>query len=1031
MPVAESTVEEALLYWLRGDLGWDSVAGPEIAPDGSTPERQSWNSVILEDRLHRALGNINPHLPPQAIDDALRRVSVPSGATLLANNQAFHRMLMDGVPVEFPGQDGRIVGDRARLLDLENLDRNDWLAVNQFSVVEGQYTRRPDVVLFINGIPLVVIELKNVADPSATQLDAYNQLQTYKAQIPSLFTCNELLVISDGSEAGLGTLTSGFRRFMPWKTIDGEVEVSGYNQLEVLARGVFDRRRLLDLLTSFIVFENDGAVVSKKVAAYHQYWAVNKAIDCTLLAASPDGDRRVGVVWHTQGSGKSLSMVFYAGKVIRHPAMQNPTLIVLTDRNDLDDQLYNAFTLAIDLLPEAPQQARNRQDLKRLIQVASGGIVFTTVQKFAVNGDGSYPLLSDRHNIVVITDEAHRSQYDFVDGFAHNIRQGLPNASFIGFTGTPIEVGDRVTRNVFGDYIDIYDVAQAVEDGATVPIYYEGRLAEIDLDPSLQPQIDPDFEEITETEEEATKRRLQTKWARIEAVVGTERRLEAIAADIVSHFEARSSSMDGKGMIVCMSRRICADLYNTIVGLRPDWHADSDMEGRIKVVITGSASDPSELRTHIRNKVRNEAIKQRLKDPTDPLFLVIVRDMWLTGFDAPCLHTMYVDKPMKGHTLMQAIARVNRVFKDKPGGLVVDYIGLGEALKRAFRDYTDSKGRGEVAIDVGAAVATLQEKLEVCRSLLYGFDYEGYRSDDPARRLGAITGALDYLEGKENGRERFVVASGALLKAFRLAGATPDALRARDEVAFLLAVRGRFQKLTASQQTTGDELDFAIGQLVSKAVISGGVKDLFAEAGIDRPDISLFDDEFLSEVRDLPYRNLAVAALERLLREEIKIRSHRNVVEARRFSEMLDASMRKYHNRSIEAAQVVLELVEMAKEFRVLAERGAKLNLTDDELAFYDALATNDSAVELMSDETLRAMARELASTLQNSVTVDWAVRESARAALRLQVKRLLRKYRYPPDQQDAATHLVLEQAEVLCEHWTASSSDSFRHRFP
>lgn len=1014
----ESTVEDALLTWLQKDLGWQYVQGQDIAPDGISPERDSFGVVVLADRLRSALVRLNPELPSAALDDAFRRVTVPSGATMLASNRAFHRMLRDGVPVEYLNQGGRIVGDRALLFDPEKIEDNDWLAVNQFTVVEGQHTRRPDVVLFVNGLPLVLIELKNLADENATQRDAYNQIQTYKEQIPSIFLWNSLLVISDGAEAGMGTLTSDLQRFMPWKTVDGSTEIGGFNQLEVLAKGVFERRRFLDIISGFIAFETDGAIAAKKVAAYHQYWAVNKAVEATLHASAPAGDHRIGVVWHTQGSGKSLSMAFYASKIIRHPAMQNPTLVVLTDRNDLDDQLFNAFALASDLLPEAPQQAQSKEDLKRLLQVASGGIIFTTVQKFGRNGPDTSPLMSDRRNIVVITDEAHRSQYDFVDGFARNIREALPNASFIGFTGTPIESGDRITRSVFGDYIDIYDIAQAVEDGATVPIYYEGRLAEIELDPTLRPQIDPDFEEVTESEDRDAKKKLQTKWARIEAVVGSEKRLRAIAKDIVDHLEARHRAMAGKVMVVCMSRRICADLYSQITALRPEWHSHSDANGAIKVVITGSASDPGNLRPHIRNKVRNEVIKQRLKDPEDPLQMVIVRDMWLTGFDAPCLHTMYIDKPMKGHSLMQAIARVNRVFKDKPGGLIVDYLGLGEALKLAFHDYTESKGRGEVAIDVGQAVAALQERLEVCQGILHGFDYKGFRSTHATAQLAAMTGAIDFIEGQDDGSERFMAAAGGLLKAFRLAGASQEALVLRDEVAFLLGIRGRLRKLTATQQLSTDEIDFAIGQIVSKAVMSGGVKDIFAEAGIDRPNISLVDDEFLAEVRNMPHRNLAAAALERLLRDEIKIRSKQNVVEARKFSEMLEATMRKYHNRSIEAAQVVLELVEMAKEFRRMAERGVELNLTADELAFYDALVTNESAVRQMGDGTLQAMAREIASTLQNSVTVDWAIKDTVRAALRLKVKGLLRRYKYPPDEQETATQLVLEQAEVLAEHW-------------
>lgn len=1016
MTFAESDLEEALLAWLR-EMDWDYRAGPELAPDSTVAERGSWDDVLLRSRLRAALRRLNPHLLEPALDDAYRRIAIPRGSTTEAINHSFHQMLTDGIPVEYIGPDGRIVGDRARVIDVDHIGANDWLAVNQLTIIEGSHNRRPDVVLYINGIPLVVIELKKLGDEDATIRGAFNQLQTYRQQIPTIFEWNELLVISDGVEARIATTTSGFERFMPWKTIDGSREHGGHDQLEVLMRGVFDHGRLLEIVRDFVLFEVDGPKVTKKVAGYHQYWAVRKALEATIAASSPEGDRRVGVVWHTQGSGKSLSMVFYSGKLIRDPRMRNPTLVVLTDRNDLDSQLLGAFAVAQDLIP-SPRQAESGEDLMNLLQVESGGVIFTTAQKFSTKHGERYPRLSERRNIVVITDEAHRTQYDFIDGFARHIRDALPNASFIGFTGTPIESGDRITKSVFGDYIDVYDIAQAVEDGATVRIYYEGRLVKLDIEPALRDRLDEDVEDVIDTEEETVRRHVNSKWARIEALVGTENRLRDIAKDLLQHFENRVAAMPGKALVVCMSRRICVDLYDQIVSLRPDWHAEKDTEGSIKVVMTGSASDPLKFQAHLRNKQRNEAIKARLKSEDDSLKIVIVQSMWLTGFDAPVLHTMYLDKPMRGHGLMQAIARVNRVFKDKPGGLVVDYLGLGQALKRAIADYTNSNGRGEVAIDLSLAVRALQEKLEVVQGIIHPFDYSGAFSTDPKAKYRAAVNGLDKVTSDDDIRARFMAASRDLLTAFKLAGASPEALQRRDEVAYFLGLRGSLLRITPEGRMSSEDLDMAMGQILSRAVMAEGVVDIFKQAGIERPDISLVSDAFLEEVGHLPQRNLAVAALEKLLSDEIKIRAKRNIVEARKFSEMLEKTMVKYHNRVIEAAQVVMELVAMAREFRSMMERGQKLNLTEEELAFYDALATNGSAASLMGDETLSAIARELSSKIRNSVTVDWAVKEQVKAQLRIDVKMLLRKYRYPPDQTEMATALVLRQAEVLADHW-------------
>jgi len=1017
----EGAVERVMIELLK-ELGWTHLHGTVIAPDGSQLERSSYADTVLVGRLRDAIKRLNPLLPNEAHDAAFRAAIRPSGTTVLTRNRAFHRMLTDGVPVEFRGKDGKIRGDRGRLFDIDDLRKNDWLVVNQFTVeIAGPNggNRRPDIVLFVNGLPLVIVELKNPADPDATMQDAFNQLRTYQDQVPDIFSHNEALVITDGIEASMGTITSDFGRFMAWKTIDGRKEQSGADQMETMVRGALSPERLLDLVSGYVAFEDGVSETQKKMAAYHQYWAVRKAVESTAEAAAVKGDRRAGVVWHTQGSGKSLSMIFYTAGLIRDPRFRNPTIVVITDRNDLDGQLFGNFASVPDLIP-APEQAEDRQDLRDRLKRASGGVVFTTIQKFsAEEGETDYPTLSERDNIIVIADEAHRSQYELLKrgGFARNVRLALPNASFIGFTGTPIETADRITRAVFGDYIDIYDIEQSVRDHATVPISYEARIAEVDLDPKYRPHIDPDFEEVTEAEETGVKRKMESRWSRIEAVVGTQERLAAIAADIVQHFEKRLDAMEGKAMVVCMSRRIAASLYAEIIKLRPGWHDEDDTKGNLKVIVTGSASDPAELQPHVRNKRRNAVIQARLKDPVDPLRMVIVRDMWLTGFDCPPLHTLYVDKPMKGHTLMQAIARVNRVFKTKPGGLVVDYIGLGEWLKQAVRDYTASKGGGEPVIDISVAVAAFNEKLGVCRDIFHGHDYSKFIGGSEQAQLRTLVKALEFVEANQL-RERVIAAAGALLQAFRLAGTENEVLSRRDEVAFFLAVRGRLLKLSSRQKLSADELDFKVGQIVSRAVVSGGVKDIFAEAGLAHPNLSIVDEQFLAEVRELPEKNLAAAALERLLRDEIKIRLRRSVVDSARFSERLDATMRKYHNRTIEAAQVVLELIEMARDLEARVQRGEELGLNEDELAFYDALSDNQSAVEVMGDEVLGKLARELTSTLRRSVSVDWSLRESVRARLRIEVKQLLRKYRYPPDAQDGATELVLKQAEALGDEW-------------
>jgi len=1045
----ESTVEQAALSWLES-LGYRILSGPEIAPGELQAERDNYGQVVLERRLRQALQRLNPQVPSDALEEAFHKLTRPDSPALVANNHAVHKYLVEGVPVECQRADGSIGGDLVRVLDYDSQENNEFLAVNQFTVVEDRHERRPDVVLFVNGLPLAVIELKNPADEQADVWKAFNQLQTYKQQIPSLFTFNEALVISDGVQARIGTLTADREWFMPWRTIEGEdLADTRLPQVQVVLEGVFDKRRFLDMIRHFIVFEDvGGGVLAKKMAGYHQYHAVNVALQETIRACVPPsesllvkeeggtyfargqrdarpGDRRVGVVWHTQGSGKSLTMAFYAGRVVLHPAMENPTLVVITDRNDLDDQLYGTFARCHELLRQQPMQAQSRAHLRELLHTGSGGVVFTTVHKFfPTEGEDQHPLLSDRRNIVVIADEAHRSQYDFIDGFARHMREALPNASFIGFTGTPIELTDKNTRAVFGDYVSVYDIERAVKDGATVSIYYESRLAKLELNEAERPTLDEEFEEATEGEEVDHKERLKTKWAQLEALVGAEERVRLIAQDLVNHFEDRAEAMyrligdEGKAMIVCMSRRICVELYNAIAAIRPDWHHGNDDKGILKVVMTGSASDPIEWQPHIRNKPRREELAKRFKDAKDPFRVVIVRDMWLTGFDAPCLHTMYMDKPMRGHGLMQAIARVNRVFKEKPGGLVVDYLGLAHELKSALATYTESGGKGRTAVDQEEAVAVMLEKYEVCCGIFHGFDWSAWIAGEPKERLAILPAAQEHVLKLDDGKNRLANAVTDLLKAFALAVPHEKALEIRDDVAFFQAVKSVLTKSAGVDRRSPEEIEHAIRQIVSRAVSSDEVIDIFAAAGLKKPDISILSEEFLAEVRGMPQRNLAVEMLRKLLEGEIKIRGRKNLVQARSFAEMLENSIRRYQNRAIETAQVIEELIALAKNLREADRRAEDLGLTEDEIAFYDALGVNDSAVKVLGDETLRIIAQELLRAVRNNVTIDWTVRENVRAQMRVMIKRILRRYGYPPDKQARATELVLEQAEVLCRDW-------------
>jgi type I restriction enzyme R subunit len=1046
---AESVVEDAALAWLKA-LGYEVLHGPDIAAGEPGAERSdpNYRDVLLEGRLRQALVRLNPDLPPEAVEDAYRKLTRMDAPSLIERNRALHRMLVDGVTVEYRRKDGSIAGAQARVIDFDSPASNDWLAVNQFTVSEGQHTRRPDLVLFVNGLPLAVIELKNPADENATVWSAFQQLQTYQAQIPALFATNAALLASDGVQARIGSLGAGKEWFKPWRTITGREDAPPQKpELQVVLEGVFVQRRFLDLLRYFIVFEDSAAAgggggkLVKKMAGYHQFHAVNAAVEETLRAAQSlaadrvaeppgryeagkrpggePGDRRVGVIWHTQGSGKSLTMAFYAGRVILHPAMANPTIVVLTDRNDLDDQLFGTFARCRDLLRQPPVQAIDRADLRAKIAVASGGVVFTTIQKFFPEEKGDrHSVLSERRNIVVIADEAHRSQYDFIDGFARHMRDALPHASFVGFTGTPIEKTDANTRAVFGDYISVYDIQRAVFDGATVPIYYESRLAKLALKESERPKIDPGFEEATEGEEVERKEKLKSRWAQLEAVVGSENRIKLVARDLVEHFENRLATMDGKAMVVVMSRRIAVDLYRELALLKPEWAIDDDAAGVLKVVMTGSASDPLEWQPHIRNKARREALANRFRHPTDPFRLVIVRDMWLTGFDAPSLHTMYADKPMRGHGLMQAIARVNRVFKDKPGGLVVDYLGLADELKQALATYTEAGGTGKTALDQAEAVALMLEKHEVCRGLFHGFDWSRWSIGTPQDRLSLLPAAQEHILAQEDGKARLLRAVTELSQAFALAVPHEEALRIRDDVGFFQAVRAVLIKNAAGERRTDEELEHAIRQIISKAVTSDGVIDIFAAAGLKKPDISILSDEFLAEVRGMPQRNLAVELLQKLLRGEIKNRARRNVVQGRSFAELLEASLRRYQNRAIETAKVIEELIQLAKHMRAANARGDALQLSEDELAFYDALEVNDSAVKVLGEPTLAGIARELVATVKRNVTIDWTMRENVRAQLRVIVKRILRKHGYPPDKQEKATQLVLEQAEVLSGEW-------------
>ena len=1030
----ETQLENLCLDWFT-ENGWEVVHGIDIAPESSNPLRKDYKQVLIEADLQTAFERLNPHLPVSCFEQVLLKLSKPESLDLITNNRAFHRMLLEGVPVTYKKQDDW-VHDHAFLLDFNHVQQNRFVAVNQFTILGTKQPRRPDIICFINGIPFAVLELKSPTDENADIWDAFNQLQTYKEEISDLFIFNEALVVSDGVTARVGSLTANQERFLPWRTIKNEDDKPALEwELETVIRGFFDRELFLDYIRFFVLFETDGEKTIKKIAGYHQFHAVREAVQATIAAANPTGDKKAGVVWHTQGSGKSISMCCYAGKLLQQPAMRNPTLLIVTDRNDLDGQLFETFSNAQDLLKQTPVQANNRDELRQLLaERESGGIIFTTVQKFALlDGESEHPLLNGRHNIVVMSDEAHRSQYGlkaklgndgtYKFGYAKHMRDALKNAAFIGFTGTPISSEDKDTRAVFGDYVSIYDIQDAVDDGATVPIYYESRLAKLDINQAEIEELSDQVDEVVEDEEDVGNReKTKSEWSRLEKLVGASPRLKQIAADLVAHFEARTEATAGKGMIVTMSREICVHLYNEIIALRPDWHDPDPEKGKIKIVMTGSASDRPLLQPHIYNKQVKKRLEKRFKDVNDPLQLVIVRDMWLTGFDAPCTHTMYIDKPMKGHNLMQAIARVNRVFKDKQGGLVVDYIGIANELKQALKTYTDAKGKGEPTLRAEEAYAVLAEKMDAIRGMFaktneqVGMDLSAYETQ--AHRL--IIPAANYVLSLKDGKKRFLDLVLAINKAFSLCSTLDEAKNLHKEIAFYSAIKAVISKHTSvDRKLSQAEKDSTLKQILDNAVIADGVTDVFAMCGLDKPNIGLLSDEFLEDVRQMPYRNLAVELLEKLLNDGIKAKTRNNVVQEKRFSDRLQETLRKYNNRAIETSQVIEELIQMAKEFQAEMQREAALGLNPDEIAFYDALANNESAVRELGDDTLKQIAREITEKLRKSTTVDWQVRDSVRAQLKILVRRTLQRWKYPPDKAAEAIELVMKQAEQLSNAWT------------
>ena len=1067
--ITESAIEKFAIELLESS-GYQYIYGPDIAPDSETPERESFEDVLLIERLQKAVGRINPSIPTDCRKDAIKQIQRLKSPELIANNEAFHRMLTEGIKVTYQ-KDGNNRGDLVWLIDFKNPENNDFIVANQFTVIENNVNKRPDVILFVNGLPLVLIELKNPADENATVRSAFKQLQTYKQAIPSLFTYNGLMIISDGLEAKVGSISAGFTRFMAWKTSDGKVEASPLiGQLETLIKGMLDKKTLLDLIRHFIVFEKSkkedretGIITiqtEKKIASYHQYYAVNRAVESTLRASGyfetkisnapmvmespasygvdsqPVGDRKGGVVWHTQGSGKSLSMVFYTGKIVL--VMDNPTVLVITDRNDLDDQLFDTFAASKQLLRQEPVQAENRDQLKELLKVASGGVVFTTIQKFQPDEGNVYETLSKRRNIIVIADEAHRTQYGFkaktidakdengnvvgkkiVYGFAKYLRDALPKATYLGFTGTPIESTDVNTPAVFGNYVDVYDISQAIEDGATVRIYYESRLAKITLSEEGKKLV-ADFDDTIEPGELTETQKAKTKWTQLEALIGSEDRIKQVARDMINHFEQRQEVFEGKAMIVAMSRRIAADFYNEIIKTRPQWHNDDLKKGVIKVVMTSASSDGPEISKHHTTKDQRRVLADRMKDPEDELKLVIVRDMWLTGFDVPSMHTLYIDKPMKGHNLMQAIARVNRVYLDKPGGLVVDYLGIASDLKKALSFYSDSGGKGDPAIAQEKAVQMMLEKLEIVSQMFHGFAYEEYFEADTGKKLSLILAAEEHILGLENGKKRYINEVTALSQVFSIAIPHEQAMDVKDEISFFQAVKSRLAKFDSTGfGKTDEEVETAIRQVIDKALVTEQVIDVFDAAGIKKPDISILSEEFLLEVKNMEHKNIALEVLKKLLNDEIKTRTKKNLIQSKSLMEMLEKSIQRYHNKILTAVEVIEELIQLGKEIQKMDKEPQEMGLSDFEYAFYTAIADNESARELMEKDKLRELAVVLFEKVKANASIDWTIKESVKAKLKVIVKRTLRQYGYPPDMQKLATETVLKQAELIAEEIT------------
>ena len=1024
--IVENDIEEAALEILRFNLDYDYIFGPDIAPNSENPIRNNWSQIILEERLNKSLKKINDDLGEEITSKAIRKIKRLKGNQIKRNNKKFHRFLKEGIKIEYRNDNGEIRTETVRLIH-NDPEKNDFLVINQFTIVEKGNTRRPDLVLFLNGLPISVFELKNPGDEKADLSKAYKQLQTYKNEIPSIFCFNEFLGISDGTYAQVGTITSSMEWFLPWKTIDGEkVAPKALPQLEVLLKGMFRKETLIDLINNFTTFSSEKKKLNKILAGYHQYHAANKAVEQTKKAVGSSG--KIGVIWHTQGSGKSLTLAFYSGKIQQTKELKNPTLVILTDRNDLDEQLFNTFS-SLNCLREKPVQAESTKNLKKLLNRSSGGIIFTTIQKFRSDSK-KFELISERDNIIVAADEAHRTQYGFEGklkngkikyGYAKYLRDALPNAAFIGFTGTPIDFEDRSTREVFGDYIDVYDIKQSIKDERTVPIYYESRLAKIKLSEEILKHLDEDFEEITELEEREKKEKLKSSWTRLEKIVGSDGRLEQVAKDILDHFEKRQSTMEGKAMIVCMSRRICVKLYNLLSELRPNWVHGDDDKGKMKVIMSGSSSDGPKWQKHIRTKKRRKDLAKRFKDPETDFNLAIVRDMWLTGFDAPSLNTLYVDKPMKGHNLMQAIARVNRVYKDKEGGLIVDYIGIGQDLKKASDRYTRSGGKGEPVFEEEKAISLMEEKYEIVKQMFHNYNYKKFFEASPKEKMRIIPEAMDQILSLNNGKKRFIKQTIALKKSFALVSSSSEAEKIRDDVAFFDAVKASIIKNTETGESSKskEELNSAIKQIFSKTIKADGVIDVFESAGIEKPDISILSDEFLEEVRGMKHKNLAFESLKKLLKDQIRVQFRKNEIKSRKFSELLEKTVKRYQNRSIDSAQVIDELVSLAKEVKEEKEKGNDLGLSEEEEAFYDALANNESALNILGSEKLKEMAAELTRLVRKNVSIDWTIRDNVKAKLRVMVKRLLRKYGYPPDKRKMATDLVLDQAKRIASDWS------------